>query len=182
MSVDIFRRLQNGGFIMKKKVTALLVSALLLVGTMAGCSSGNSSGENSSPTSSASNELSAKMQDISTLLGTDKNATAVDMETLNSFFATLAGSTYKISGKASKYNCKNYNGYQIATVTLTNNGTKYIVSLKDADDSIKDGDYLEVEGKIGASLSADSSSGYGAFSLSNCIITARGDEVKKSVK
>lgn len=169
---------------MNKRITALLLGAILLASAMTACSSGSGSGENSkgSQSQSASNELSAKMQDISNALEESKDATAVDMKTLNSFFTTIAGSTYKICGKASSYNCKSYNGYQIATVTLTNDGVKYIVSLKEADDSIKDGDYLEVEGKIGSSLSADPSNGYGAFSLSNCTITARGDEVKKNVK
>lgn len=170
---------------MNKRITALILGAILLAGSMSACSSDSGSNENgngSAQTQSAANELTAKMQDLSTLLGKDKNATSVDMNTLNSFFSTLAGSTYKICGKASNYNCESYNGYQIATVTLTNDGVKYIVSLKDADDSIKDSDYLEVEGKIGSSLSSDSSSGYGAFSLSNCVITARGDEVKKNVK
>ena len=169
---------------MNKRITALILGAILLAGSMSACSSGssNENGNGYSQSQTVANELTAKMQDLSTLLGKDKNATSVDMNTLNSFFSTLAGSTYKICGKASNYNCETYNGYQIATVTLTNDGVKYIISLKAADDSIKDGDYLEVEGRIGSSLSSDSSSGYGAFSLSSCTITARGDEVKKNVK
>ena len=169
---------------MNKRITALILGAILLAGSMSACSSGssNENGNGNSQSQTAANELTAKMQDLSTLLGKDKNATSVDMNTLNSFFSTLAGSTYKICGKASNYNCETYNGYQIATVTLTNDGVKYIISLKAADDSIKDGNYLEVEGRIGSSLSSDSSSGYGAFSLSSCTITARGDEVKKNVK
>lgn len=177
---------------MKKRITALLLGSLLLAGSMAGCSSGQSSNTNSgegssaaqtsSSISTATDEIGKKMQEVTKALEKDKDATSVDMNTLNNFYSTLAGSKYKICGKASNYNCETYNGYQIATVTLTNDGLKYIISLKAADDSIKDGDYLEVEGKIGSSLSSDSSNGYASFSLSNCVITARGDEVKKNVK
>ena len=182
----------NGGISIKKRITALLLGSLLLAGSMAGCSNGQSSNtssgegssaaQTSSSISTATDEIGKKMQEVTKALEKDKDATSVDMNTLNNFYSTLAGSKYKICGKASSYNCETYNGYQIATVTLTNDGLKYIISLKSADDSIKDGDYLEVEGKIGSSLSSDSSNGYASFSLSNCVITARGDEVKKNVK
>ena len=119
---------------MKKRITALLLGSLLLAGAMAGCSNGQSSNtssgegssaaQTSSSISTATDEIGKKMQEVTKALEKDKDATSVDMNTLNNFYSTLAGSKYKICGKASSYNCETYNGYQIATVTLTNDGLK----------------------------------------------------------
>lgn len=169
---------------MKKRITALLLFAALAAAMFTGCSNGdnNSSSENGNSSSSETVDLSQNMQNITSVLKDSKDATEIDQETLNAFFSAIAGSKFKIYGEASNYNCKDYNGYRIATVTITNNGVKYIVSLAEEDDSIKDGDYLEIEGNIGSSLSSDTSGGYSSFSLSNGTITDRGDAVKEKVK
>lgn len=170
---------------MKKRFTALLLGAILTAGIITGCSSdnGSSNGNGSSGTSqTGSFDINTAMNDFADSLKENSDGTKADMDTLNNFFSAVAGTKFSICGVASNYNCSEYNGYKIATVTLTNDGLKYIISLKDEDSSIKDGDYLEVEGKIGSSISSDTSSGYGAFSLSDCTITARGEDVKKKVK
>ena len=174
---------------MNKKITALLLSSVMLAGAFTGCSSG-AVGDNggSSDVTSATKakeevlDLSDLMNDLSTELGSTKNAADVDMDTLNSFFGALASSKYRVYGVASNYKCNEYNGYSIATLTITNNNLKYVVRLNEPDDSIKDGDYLEIEGKLGTSLSEDNSQGYAAFSLSKGKIVDRGDSVKKKIK
>lgn len=172
---------------MKRKITALLLGAILTAGIITGCSSDNNSNvtnDNNSAeqTQSEPFDLNTAMEDLAANLAESYDGTSADIDTLNSFFSAIANTKFSICGVASNYNCSEYNGYQVATLTLTNDGKKYIISLKEADDSIKDGDYLQVEGKINSSISSDVSTGYGAFNLSNCTITARGDEVKDKVK
>lgn len=173
---------ERNGHKMKKRITALLLAATFAATMLAGCSGGSSSSGEENPNSSENISLSQEMRNITSALKNSKSATEVDVETLDEFFSAIAGSKFIICGKASNYNCKEYNGYKIATVTLTNNGLKYIISLDDTDNSIKDGDYLEIEGNIGSGLSSSDSGEYGSFSISNGKITERGDKVKEKVK
>lgn len=158
---------------MKKKITALLLSAVFATCALSGCSN-NSESENKEETG----DVKTAVTQLTDILNETNDATSLDADELNSFFASIASAKYKLRGKASNYNCQDYNGYKIATVTLTVNDKKYIISLANTDDTITDGEYLEVEGNLGTSLSTDMSDTYGTFTLQNCTIVNRGDEAK----
>ena len=170
---------------MKRKIIAVLLGGLMLAGLFAGCTNtdnGSASADKQSPTESESYNLSDEMKKMTDQLTKTNDSASIDLDTLNSFFSSVAKAKYTVRGVASNYNCSEYNGYTIAMVTLTNNDVKYMVSLAEKDKEIKDGEYLEVQGVLGTGISADMQQGYATFSLSKAEITDRGDAVKAKMK
>ncbi len=170
---------------MNRKIIALLLGGFMLAGLLAGCSNtdnGSSSPDKQGSSESESYDLSAEMKKMTDQLTKTDDSANIDLDTLNNFFSSVAKAKYTVRGVASNYNCDEYNGYTIAMVTLTNNDVKYMVSLAEKDETIKDGEYLEVQGVLGTGISADMQQGYATFSLSKAEILDRGDAVKTKMK
>lgn len=176
---------------MKRKIAAVFAAAIIAAAALTACSSSDTDSQASTPAdstvsgssgtsdtaSTSGTSLNEQIQSITDSLSSSYDATGVDVETLDKFFSTLASSRYRISGTVSNYTVNEYTeGYKIATATITNGDTKYMISLDSTDETLTDGEYVEVEGSLGTTISADTTNGYGAFTLSDCTIIDRSDE------
>ena len=162
-----------------KRKTAALLAVTVMAAALTACSSDTDSSSSNTGTSAdvASYNLQQDMQDMTTNLSKNHDATGVDVETLDDFFSTLASSRYRLSGTVSNYTVNEYTeGYKIATATITSGDQKYMISLDSTDETLTDGEYIEVEGSLGTTISADTTNGYGAFTLSDCTIIRHNEE------
>lgn len=151
---------------MKMKITAVFAAAIISAAALSACSS-----------TTTTTSVGEQMQQLTDNLGASYNATGIDAQTLDDFFSTLAGSRYRLSGTVSDYTVNEYTeGYKIATATITNGDTKYMISLESTDESLTDGEYIEVEGNLGTTITADTTNGYGSFTLSDCTVVDRNSQ------